>query len=108
MVNDPEYESFEHPVDVAYVCSIDPFEVYWYQCNEDQLQRKQRGKLARAFRQIFNGTKNALRQLTVCKYWNRADWFRPGRKGARPPEAQILANWHRSTREMGLQPKAGV
>ena len=43
MVNDPEHESFEHPVGVAYGCSTGPFEVYWYQCNDDQLAWRCKG-----------------------------------------------------------------
>ena len=95
MANDPEYEMFQHPVGFAFVCSVEPFEVYWFQCNEDQLQAKPKGKLARAFRHSY-GTRPALKYLTVMKYWDNPDWFRPSRKGHKPTENQILANWHRS------------
>ena len=95
MADDPEYADFEHPVGFAYVCSTDPFEVYWYQCKEDQLQGKARGKSERAFRHS-SGAKSALKTLTISKYWNNPDWFKTAKKGARPTEDQILANWHRS------------
>ena len=95
MVNDPEYASFEHPVGFAYVCSTDPFEVYWFQCKDDQLQGKQRGKSARAFRHS-TGSKPPLKQLTICKYWNNPDSFKRAKKGTRPSENEILANWHKS------------
>ena len=95
MKDDPEYEAFQHPVGFAYVGSTDPFQVYWYQCGEDQLQGKQRGKKARAFRHS-NGTKRPLKNLTMGKFWNSPDWFKPTKKVYRPTEAQILANWHRS------------
>ena len=95
MVNDEEYANFEHPVGFAYVYSTTPFEVCWYQCSEDQLQGKARGKPHRAFRHS-NGAKSALKMLTISKYWENPDWFRPGKRGSKPTQEQILANWHRS------------
>ena len=95
MANDPEYLHFQHPVGFAYVCNTDPFEVYWFQVNENQLQGKLRGKQARAFRHS-TGTRTPLKQLTVSKFWNEPDWFRPSRGARKPSEKQILSNWYKT------------
>ena len=64
---------------------------------EDQLQAKPKGKSAREFRHSNTHKSKELKQLTICKYWNNPDWFRPGKKGIRPTHEAILANWHKST-----------
>ena len=87
MVNDPEYEQFMYPVALAYVCSIDPFKVYWFVVPVTQLAPRIGKEKARPF-------KSSNKFLTYTKFWKNPFWFGRSRKNFKPTEAQILEQWY--------------
>ena len=89
MRGDPEFLKFKYPVALVYVCSVDPFKVYWFVLPSSQLTSQP------ASRNKAKPFKTSNKNLTFQKFFKNPNAFKNMR--VKPTEAQIVQEWYVST-----------
>ena len=91
MAGDREYLHQRYPVGVAYVISVEPFEVCWFQLRPSQLLPRVGNSASDRIRPFKTTTKF----LTFEKYWMQPNWWKK-RKGPPPSDEEIMSQWYKS------------
>ena len=85
MTDDPQYTHMKYPFGIAFVTSVEPFEVGWFTLSLTQLAQPVRCGGPR-------GLKLQNRFVTVDKEWKKHDWWKDKRN--KPSTDQIMDAWY--------------